>query len=472
MALFGTDGIREIFGQGVFTNIELRKLTLATIKWLKNKKVTSKIILLGRDTRSSGIKIQKILVDIFKKMGFYPLVVNVVPTQILSYFSKTIKPSLTIAITASHNPAQYNGLKFINTRGLKISEVEEKKIEKIYRNENADLITNLTNLSSLKKKHLFHSTQYSTRKLFNSYLENSVEPLSIGKDTTNFKIVLDCANGATYKIAPLAFKKAGYSNLLLINNSPDGSNINLDCGVVNVEKSIEYLQKKKVDFDFFILFDGDGDRVHIVDRTFKIYNGDTLLAIYAYYYKVIKQQKLDKVVGTIMSNMGLEKFCKEIKVDFLRTAVGDRNVTLKVMKEKTFLGGEPSGHIVNLKINSLGDGILNSLLFLKIVSCVPEILKLISLIYRPFKSYQLNIKIKEKIPLDSLPLFTKKIAHYNENKNLRVVVRYSGTENVLRVMIESDNEHKCIKIARQLRDLYNSEIERLLTSNYKKHKEL
>ncbi len=307
--------------------------------------------------------------------------------------------------------------------------------------------------------------KYSYKQLFKSYIKNLVLPYRISKkDNKNrLKIVLDCANGATYDIAPQIFAKVGFSNILVINNNPDGTNINVNSGVVNIHKSIHFLKNNDIKFEFLILFDGDGDRIHIVDKKFRIYDGDALLAVFTYYYKVVKQLKLDCIVGTVMSNRGLEKFCKKIDVKFVRTVVGDRNVTSEVIKRNTFLGGETSGHIVNLKINSFGDGILNGLLFLKIICENPKIIDEVLSLYKPFKSYLLNVKVKNKIALDKLENFSEKVAQYNDSKgeNVRVVVRYSGTENVLRILVESEKKKDCVVIANELKNLYYDEMKKL-----------
>lgn len=469
MRLFGTDGVRGIFGEGVFEPNELRRLTYSIVKWIKGKIhkngrfYDQKLILIGRDTRGSGKKIEKVITDVFRNNGLDVELLGIVPTQIISYFARVIKPIQAIAITASHNPPEYNGIKIIDNNGLKISDEDEKEIEKIY-----DKLTVRTkaNAHKIKSKSDYDKNIQKYRRvkpqwLFKNYLQNAVD--KIGRIDCNeverLRIILDCANGATYKIAPDVFKHLGFKNLKVINNNSNGDDINVDCSVINIDKTMERLRREGTKFDFLISFDGDGDRVYIVDDKFNLYDGDALLAVFTYYYSVIKKERVRCIVGTIMSNTGLQKLCNRLSIDFVRACVGDRNVTLRVLGERAFLGGESSGHIVNLKINSFGDGILNALLFAKIYSENPQILSDTMKEYKPFDSYLLNLQVMKKVPLDNLKNFKSQVDKYNRyaNMDIRVVVRYSGTENLLRIFVESEDKGKGIKIAEELKNIYLKE---------------
>lgn len=469
MKLFGTDGIRGIWGEGLFQSNALKKISYSIAKWLqwkmKNKRgfYEQKIVLIGRDTRKSGKKIEKIIVDVLRKHGFDIGFLGVVPTQIISYFARLIKPIQAIAITASHNPPQYNGIKLIDNDGLKIPREDEERIEEIY---NKTRISQTVSKKGAESKRCCKTAELICdkslqKRLSKTYIESAAKLIGNIDDTykRKLRIILDCANGATYKVAPEIFRYFGIKNLKVINDNSSGNNINVECGVVNIDKTTNHLKQENAQFDFLISFDGDGDRVYIVDNRFNLYDGDALLALFTYYYSVLKKENLKCIVGTIMSNMGLEKFCKELGINFIRTAVGDREVTLRILKENTFLGGEPSGHIVNLKINSYGDGILNAVFFTKIYTEYPQILTDTMKRYKPYQSYLLNIDVEKKVPLENLHNFKKCIEKYNNYAKMgtRVVARYSGTENVLRILVEAKEKKQGIKIAEELKNIYLKE---------------
>lgn len=469
MKLFGTDGVRGIWGDGIFQIDELKKLTYSIVKWLRWKIQNreswydNKVILIGRDTRRSGKKIERIMVEVLRNNGFEVEFLGIMPTQIISYFSRVIKPIQAIAITASHNPPQYNGIKLIDNDGLKISCEDEEMIERIYNKLRTYNSSTVATAQASRKRKVYISDYNRTLRtqLFKGYLRNAYNCMGSIEDTERkeLKIILDCADGATYKIAPAVFKYLGFKKIKVVNNSSNGDYINLNGGVMNIEKTVNYLKYNNVKFDFLVLFDGDGDRVYVMDEKFNLYNGDALLAVFTYYYAVIKKDKLKCVVGTVMSNSGLEEFCRMLGINFIRSSVGDRNVTLRVMKEGTFLGGESSGHIVNMAINSFGDGILNALLFTKIYKKYPQILEETRKMYRPYDTFLLNLPVKEKLPLAELKNFKEQIHKYEKSwkDGVRVVVRYSGTENALRIFVESRDKGKGVGIAEALKDAYLQE---------------
>ncbi len=473
MKLFGTDGIRGIFGEGVFEIDNLKRLAYSISSWIKaniqkkSKFYEQEIVLIGRDTRVSGKRIGKILTDVFRDNGLEVVLLGILPTPIISYFARIIKPVQAIAITASHNPPQYNGIKIMDNDGLKISEEDEEEIEKIY---DRCIFATKARANTIKSKSVYNKKlhkvlqpyqQNCSLRLLKNYLQNAID--EIGRieysNGRQLRIILDCANGSTYKIAPYLFEHLGFKNLKVINNNSNGNDINVDCSVVNIDKTVGRLRRERAEFDFLISFDGDGDRVFVVDGKFNIYDGDALLAIFTYYYTVIKKEKLRSIVGTIMSNSGLERFCRRLSVGFVRAPVGDRNVALKILEEQTFLGGESSGHIVNLKINSYGDGILNAFLFAKIYSETPQILTETMKEYKPFDSYLLNLQVRNKIPLENLKNFKSQIDKYNKyaSMDVRVVVRYSGTEDLLRIFVESKEKGEGRRIAEELRNIYLKE---------------
>ena len=346
--------------------------------------------------------------------------IGLAPTPVLSYIVKKFKYDLGIVISASHNQYKYNGLKFFNKNGEKISTTYEKKIEKDFFNP--------------LKREIFTSKGkiFKSNKLLNHYVEKIIFLFKKKIKLNNTKVIIDCANGATFKIVKTIFRRLRI-NSIFINDKPNGKNINLKCGSLFPNKL-----KKKVltnSADFGISFDGDGDRLICCDETGNIIDGDKILATLIKFFH--KNKRINSVVGTLMSNKGLEDFVKNLNIKFYRSNVGDRFVYEIMKKKKGFIGGEQSGHIILNNFGPSGDGILICIYLIMIISLSKKKVSDIFDNYKSYHQYQKNISFKDSNKLKKTK-FIKFLKFYNNkliNGN-RVLIRLSGTEPVIRLLIE------------------------------------
>ena len=336
-----------------------------------------------------------------------------------------------VMITASHNTFEYNGLKFFDSEGYKLNRKMEKKIEKI--------------ISSIRQYNKIINLSYESGKAlrlddaqgrYSEYLKSTLNTKTKFK---NLKVVLDCANGATYNIAPNLFWELG-CEVIVINNMPDGKNINLECGAVNVEGLSKKVIKEKANIGF--AFDGDGDRVIAVDEKGSIIDGDNIIALFAESFLHLNQLNKKTVVTTVMSNLGFEEFLtKKLDIKLVRTNVGDINVIEKMQKQKYSLGGEQSGHIILGNYLSTGDGILAALKLLEIFYFKKiEASKLFNL-YDKYPQIKINIPIKKKMNTKLQGRLNNLAKKYiKTNPDLRFIVRESGTEPLVRILIEGEDK--------------------------------
>jgi len=415
--IFGTDGIRSLAKDKIFNTQSLDILSQAI---LKKKNFT---VVIGRDTRESSKMIENTFSKSLKKNGAKVFKVGLLPTPAISYLTKKLKCHLGIVISASHNPYQYNGIKFFNKNGEKLSDLEEKKIE------NNFYKINKKNIKKIKKgeiKILRDSLRLYKKKIFNI--------IKTCKFKKKLKIIVDCANGASYKAAKYLFSDIKM-NFVYIKDKPNGKNINYKCGTLYPQNLIKKV--KQTSANFGISFDGDADRVICCDEKGKIIDGDKILACLSEYFSNKNKLNINAVVGTLMSNRGLELFVRNLGLKFYRAKVGDKFV-YKLMKEKRcFLGGEQSGHIIINKFGPTGDGILIAAYLIKIIAENDKDPSKIFNLYRPHLQIQKNIKYK-----DSKKQKNRKISSLLKNYNnkiinhSRVLIRFSGTEPVVRLLVE------------------------------------
>lgn len=440
--LFGTDGIRGLANDEIFNKNTLNILSKAILSSGKNKK-----IVFGRDTRRSSLIIEKLFVESLKRYGAHVYLLGLISTPALSYLTKKLNCNLGIVISASHNPYQFNGIKFFNKYGEKLSDRNEKMIESNFFKFNKKKIINL---KSGKIINIKDCVTYYKEKVI-STLKN--------KKLNNKKIVIDCANGSTYKIAKEIFTKFKLK-VILINNKPNGTNINFACGSLYPQNVIKAV--KKYSADFGISFDGDGDRIICCDEKGKIIDGDKILACLIKFYKEKKIMKINGVVGTIMSNMGLENFVRNLGLKFYRSAVGDKFVYQLMLNKNCSIGGEQSGHIILRKYSSSGDGILVALQLLLIIFELKGKVSKIFDLYKPYYQIQKNIKLKDSVRIKDIEL--RKLMNLYNNKlgdNGKVIIRASGTEPLIRIFLESEI---ISKISNLSKDISNS-LKKLLEKN-------
>lgn len=422
---FGTDGIRGVPFNFPFTPYFLKIIGYSIAK--KFQKDKKKICAVGLDTRKSGKKIFKYLSNGLGNVGFKVLNLGVITTPSLSYIVSKNKFSFGIMISASHNPPEFNGIKVINKYGEKISVEEEKEIENIMK-KTTDIKT--LNVEIFKKNYLNDYKKYVVDIFKPYFLKNKI------------RIVIDCANGSASSISKDIFKKIGIS-FYIIGDKPNGNNINVGCGALETN----LMQKKVIEEKAFcgISYDGDADRCIIADENGNIVDGDDIIVFLSFYYKKKGLLKNNGVSVTKMSNYGIFKFFDEKGINYDVVDVGDRNVIYSMKKNGFIIGGEPSGHIILKNYLTTGDGIITSLEFLRVIIeeniKVSDVLKL----WKRFPSYLKSYKITSKIDITKLTDFNKKIKDVEKEINGRILVRYSGTEPVLRILIEADKSKNYLK---------------------------
>ena len=432
---FGTDGIRGTVNKGNITGEKFFKFGLASGTYFKNQKKNKQIAIIAKDTRLSGYTLEPALVSGLVSGGMHVYTLGPLPTNGLAMLTKSMKANMGIMITASHNPYYDNGLKLFGPDGMKLSDKIENKIEKLIDAKNTKQLTDPQLLGRVKR--LEDGNEKYIKILKKNFPKNF--------NLKGLKIVLDCANGAGYKAAPKLLKDLG-AKVISIGVNPDGLNINKKCGSTFPRKIRSAVKKYKAHIG--ISLDGDADRIIMCDEKSNIIDGDQIIAALATRWKNKKMLK-GGVVGTLMSNYGLEKFFKTKKIKFIRANVGDRYVKEKMQKNNFNLGGEQSGHIILGKFATTGDGLLVALevlfairkrkkasQFLNKFKKIPQILK--------------NIDVKDKSIIKTLDVKRSiKIAEKLMNGEGRILVRKSGTELKIRVMGESENKkllNKCINI--------------------------
>lgn len=434
--LFGTDGIRGIANKDLTCDFSLNIGIATAIVLGKNKKNIK--IAIGRDTRISGNMISSSLIAGLCSIGVDVIDLGVIPTPAVSYLVKKYNAIAGIMVSASHNPSEYNGIKIFDRNGYKLPDALEDEIETIY--NDVDNYKNYTN----KIGRII--TEYNP---INDYVEHLVSSCSVKLD--GLKVGIDCANGAASTTAELLFQKLQCESYI-INNKPDGININDNCGSTHIERLIKYVKENKLDCG--VAYDGDADRCIMIDSEGNIIDGDYTLAITSLNLK--NENKLNKntVVGTVMSNLGFIKFCQENNINFISTKVGDRYVLEEMLLKGYILGGEQSGHIIFKEYSNTGDGELTSIKILEIMKKTGKTLKQLSSVMQKYPQVLVNITVDN----------SKKNDFYNDdyiNKEIenitnklgtdgRVLVRPSGTEPLIRVMIEGSDKKIIEEYANEL----------------------
>ena len=435
---FGTDGIRGAVNQGNITGEKFFRFGLAAATYFKNQKKTKQIAVIAKDTRLSGYTLEPALVSGLTSGGLHVFTLGPIPTNGLAMLTKTMKANMGIMITASHNPYYDNGLKLFGPDGLKLSDKIEKKIEKLIDAKSTKQLTNPKLLGRVKR------LEDGNDKYIQILKKNFPNNFHL----RGTKIVLDCANGASYKSAPQLLKELG-AKVISIGVKPNGFNINHKCGSTYPLKIQQAVKKHKAHVG--ISFDGDADRIIMCDEKSKIIDGDQIIAMLANRWKNKKILK-GGVIGTLMSNYGLESFLKKEKIRFYRSKVGDRYVKEKMKKFNFNLGGEQSGHIILGKFATTGDGLMVALEVLFSLRKGKKASQLLN-VFNPLPQILENMMVKDKNVIKSLKC-KKAIKKANKlmRRNGRLLIRKSGTEPKIRIMGESHNKKlilKCIKIIKR-----------------------
>jgi len=435
---FGTDGIRGEVNQGNINGEMFFKFGLAAGTYFKNLKKTKQTAIIAKDTRLSGYTLEPALVSGLASAGMHVYTLGPLPTNGLAMLTKRMKANMGIMITASHNPYFDNGLKLFGPDGLKLSDKIEKKIEKLI---DSKITKNLSKPNILGRVKRLEDANDRYIKILKSNFPNKFSLKGI-------KIAIDCANGAGYKSGPKLLKSLG-AKVYNVGTSPNGLNINQNCGSTFPKKIKSLVKKHRVNLG--ISLDGDADRIILCDEKGKIIDGDQIIAMLANRWKRKKILK-GGVIGTLMSNYGLQNYFKEKKIRFIRANVGDRYVKEKMQKNKFNLGGEQSGHIILGKFATTGDGLLVALEVLFSMRKGKKASELLN-VFKPMPQILENIIVRDKNVINELNC---KKAIKNANKLMgskgRLLVRKSGTEPKIRIMGESYNKNlvlKCIKIIKR-----------------------
>lgn len=434
--LFGTDGIRGRANTYPISPEMVLRLGQAVGRYFKSHYPNPRI-LIGKDTRRSGYFLEQALSSGICSTGVDTYFVGPLPTPGIAYLTRGMRANAGIVISASHNPFYDNGFKIFAADGYKLPDSVEQEIEALIFSSN-DSWTYPTGAKIGTTARIDDSVgQYAVflKEQFPKHL--SLEGV---------KIVLDCANGAAYKVAPKVFEELG-AELIVIGADPDGTNINENCGALHPANLQAQVKHHKADIG--IALDGDADRIVVIDEKCAVVDGDELLAIFAKDYAEKSKLRHNAVVSTVMSNLGLEVSLKKMGVNLARTQVGDRYVVEEMRRGKFSLGGEQSGHIIFGDISTTGDGILAALKLLEIIIEKKAKVSELKNILQKFPQALKNIDVPERIPLDKMPELSRHIHSVQKILGLegRVLFRYSGTELKARIMIEggkSDNIHALI----------------------------
>ena len=425
MKYFGTDGIRGRVNSKHINGDMFFKFGLAAGKYFTNLKKKKQTAIIAKDTRLSGYTLEPALVSGLTSAGMHVFTMGPMPTNALAMLTKSMNANLGIMITASHNQFYDNGLKLFGPDGLKLSNKIENKIEKLI---DKDIKKHLTDNTLLGRVKRLESGTGNYIRIIKKRIKKKV-------NLKNLKIVIDCANGASYKAAPQLFRSLK-AKIILIGDKPNGFNINKNCGSTYPQ----ILQKKVKQYkaDLGISFDGDADRIIMCDEKGTIIDGDQIIAAIAMQWKKKKILK-GGVVGTLMSNYGLEKFFKQKKIKFIRANVGDKYVKELMQKYKFNLGGEQSGHIILGKYATTGDGLLVALEAVKALNGKMKASTFFN-VFKKTPQILENVKCKKENILNDPKI--KKLIRLSKEKikgQGRILVRKSGTEPLIRVMGESDN---------------------------------
>lgn len=439
--MFGTDGVRGV------ANLELTAETAFKLGKAGSYVLTEgnhkPTIVVGMDTRISGDMLESALVSGICSAGAHAICVGIIPTPAVAYLTRLYKADAGVVISASHNPVEYNGIKFFNRDGYKLPDETEDKIEEEIKKNLADVPSPVGNELGIR--------EYKDDAV-NDYIKFVKSTVNI--DFKGLKVALDCAEGASYYIAPEVFRQLN-AEVHVIHNNPDGKNINKNCGSTHLNELKHYTVKECCDIG--LAFDGDADRCLAVDEGGNIVNGDAIMAICSKSLKEKGKLDNDTLVVTVMSNMGLDIACKKEGIKTVKTKVGDRYVLEEMLKSGYKIGGEQSGHIIFLDFNTTGDGLITALQLASILKKSKMKMSSLASIMTDLPQVLVNAKVanekkndykKDDVIINEIDKLEKKL----EGRG-RVLIRPSGTEPLVRVMLEGENQIELDKMAHELAEL-------------------
>ncbi|MDL0089533.1 phosphoglucosamine mutase [Campylobacter gastrosuis] len=426
MKLFGTDGVRGKAGEKISAQTAMRLAMAAGIYFRKHS--STNVILVGKDTRKSGYMIETAIVAGLTAVGYNVLQIGPMPTPAVAFLTENMRCDAGIMISASHNPYYDNGIKFFDFNGDKLEEAVESEIEAIFYDD--EMIENaqktMTEIGSNKR----------IDDVMGRYIVQIKNSFPKQLNLKGLRVVLDVANGAAYKVAPTIFSELG-ADVIVINDEPNGSNINQSCGALHPENLASEVKRLRADIGF--AFDGDADRLVVVDECGAVIHGDILLGVLATFLKEQGLLKGGAVVATIMSNAALEDYLSKHKIKLLRSNVGDKYVLEMMKKEGVNFGGEQSGHVIFSDFAKTGDALVTAMqvvaMLLKNSKKASEIFSQIT----PYPQILLNLKVVDKKPLDKIAGLSE-LENSLKKEGIRPLFRYSGTENLIRLLLEGKNQ--------------------------------
>jgi len=446
---FGTDGIRGKANTAQMTCEVATALGRAVTHYFQtNANYEKPLIVVGKDTRLSCYMLEMAFASGVCSQGGEVILTGPLPTPGIAFVTKSMRADAGIMISASHNSFDDNGIKIFDADGYKLPDDVELEIEKLLQDQSLMPVKTGDKLGNAKR----------LREVFGRYIVHVKSAFPAEMDLENMRVVMDCANGAGYKVTPMMFSELG-AEVIPLGVSPNGTNINHKCGSTHPEEAADKV--KDVRADIGICLDGDADRLITIDEKGDIVDGDAVIGLLA---KMMLQQgilkKGDTVVGTVMSNLGLERYIDSLGLKFHRTKVGDRYIVEKMKETGDLLGGEPSGHIILKNHATTGDGALAAL---KVIECMKFFGKTLSELKNEVKLYPnvvKNTKVTSKPPLESIPTIKKKLDAVTQSLGTkgRVLLRYSGTEPLARVMVEGEDFDQVNKLCDELVDVVTDEL--------------
>jgi phosphoglucosamine mutase len=425
---FGTDGIRGLANRHPMTSEIALKVGMAAGKVYSSNGVYRHRVVIGKDTRLSGYMIESALMSGFTAVGMDVFLLGPMPTPAVAMLTRSLRADLGVMISASHNPSADNGIKLFDPDGYKLSDEAEAQIETLMASPTEELLVPAEKIGRAKR---IESAQ-------ERYIEYAKRTLPRNIRLNGLRVVIDCANGAGYQVAPEALWELG-AEVVKIGVEPNGHNINLKCGSTSPEALCEKVRELRADIG--IALDGDADRVVIVDEKAQIVDGDQIMAVIAESWHRSDKLTAGGVVATVMSNLGLERYLKGLGLTMVRTPVGDRYVVEHMRKHGYNVGGEQSGHVVLSDFTTTGDGLITALQVLSVVVDTGKAVSQVCKRFDPLPQLLQNVRYEDGAPLEQ-DAVKKAIDHGKARlgQNGRLVIRPSGTEPVIRVMAEGDDE--------------------------------
>jgi len=440
MKLFGTDGVRGKAGAKV-SALNSMKLAMATGIYFRKFAKTNKI-LVGKDTRISGYMVENAIVSGLTAVGFDVIQIGPMPTPAIAFLTESMRCDAGIMISASHNPYYDNGIKFFDSHGNKLDSVTETAIESIFHDDEALENAQMTN------KHIGKSKRIDD--VIGRYIVHIKSSFPQELSLTGLRIVVDCANGAGYKVAPTIFEELG-ADVITVANNPNGYNINEGCGAMHPEFVAKAVSTYRADVG--IALDGDADRLVLIDEKGDMVDGDKLMGVLALHMQHLDLLKNSAMVATVMSNQGLEEFLAKHKIKLYRSAVGDKNVVEMMNAHNLNFGGEQSGHIVFSDYAKTGDGLSSAL---QALAYLVKSNQKASKAFNPYESYPqllVNLSIEHKKEFENIEGYQELIQKI-ESKGMRHLFRYSGTENKIRLLLEGKNAAQLEKMMQECSEFF------------------